>query len=201
MAEPADFLPYVQPFAQACPVPVAERFITEASEEFCRRTRIWRYVQNSMAEAGPFEPILMPPEASLHEIEGVWIDGQRLHPAPFDLSADGRLDYEGAPCQFTQSGPDRITLLPRGRGPLRIACYLKPQLDAQELPDFLLEHHAKVIGWGALREIFLLPNQPFSSTDAAGLYAQRFEGEVNRLFATNLRGQHRAPVRTRPRYF
>lgn len=200
MRELEDFFPYVQPFAVACPEPVALKYILESAIEFCERTRIWREVETIPVTGQEFEVMCVPPHSSLYQIERAWIDETELVPAQFKDVAH-LADFSGLPKFITQASQNSVSLYPRGKGNLKISMFLKPAYGAEVLPDFLFDQHATAIGYGALKEICLLPNQPFTSPDYAMMFAQRFDAACNRHFATNIKGQHRARARTRPNFF
>lgn len=185
----------------ACAEPIAVKYLRQAAMEFCTRTRIWRETDEFATVATDIEVLCVPPMAALHEIEAAWFDGSRLEPAQFKQAFAPGMDDGGLPRWITQAGPDRVSLVPRGTGTLRISMFLKPAEDAEVVPGFLYDHHAEAIGWGALREIKLLPNQPFTDPSMAGLFAQRFEAAMNRHAAMNIRGQQRARGGARASYF
>lgn len=200
MRDLLDFLPHVLPHAMACPDPVAVKFLREAAQEFCARTRIWRQTDEFPSSAEEDEIICVPPHASLHEIDEAWMDNARLTPRRFD-EVFGRDIAPGQPKFITQAGPDRVSLTPRGAGTLRISMFLKPAEGADLVPAMLYDHHARTIGWGALREVLMLPNQPFSDPQKSLMFGARFDQAVNRHFATNIVGQHRARGRANAQFF
>lgn len=185
----------------ACAEPLAVKYLREAAMEFCTRTRIWRETDEFTTVASDIEVLCVPPMAALHEIEAAWFDESPLEPARFKQTFAPGEEDGGLPRWITQVAPDRVSLVPKGAGTLRISMFLKPAEDADVVPDFLYDHHAREIGWGALREIKLLPGQPFTDPSMAGLFAQRFEAALNRHATTNIRGQQRAKGRANASYF
>lgn len=202
MRELEDFLPFVLPHATACPEPTALKYLREAAITFCQRTRVWREVDTLPVDGLEIQTVCVPPHSSLFEIEGAWLDGERLSPAPFAKVAH-LLDRrgQGKPQFITQTRHDAVMLLPRGPGKLRISMFLTPAHDAEVVPTFLYDQFGREIGWGALAEICLLPNQPFTSPDMALLFSQRFTSACDRNFAANIKGQQRAPARSKPSFF
>ena len=200
MRELEDFFPHIQLFAPACPEPTANKFVREAAMEFCRRTRAWRETDTFPLAGHEIETMCVPPHSELFEIEAAWIDGEQLTPARYSNVA--MLAHEsGKPKYISQTSPNSIRLFPPGPGDLTISMFLVPAQEAEFLPDFLFDQYAQVISWGALREICLLPNQPFTNPDMATMFAGRFEVACNRNFAMNIKGQQRARARTRPNFF
>ena len=200
MRDLLDFLPHVLPHAMACPDPVAVKYLREAAQEFCARTRIWRETDEFPTLPDEEEVLCVPPYAALHEIDEAWFDTGRLEPKRFD-EVFGRDEGDGQPRYITQAGPDRVKIVPHAVGTMRVSMFLKPAEGADVVPDMLFDHHARTIGWGALREVLMLPNQPFSDPQKALMFGARFDQAVNRHFAANLTGQHRARGHARGRYF
>lgn len=79
--------------------------------------------------------------------------------------------------------------------------YLKPDQQAYELPDYLIELHPEIIAAGALSKILMLPGYDFTQPQLAMTFASEFEAACNTHFRDNLRGQQRARTRTKPNYF
>jgi hypothetical protein len=196
-----DFLPDVLPHAASCPEPVALLHLRRAAQDFCTRTKLWREVDTMPATGAELETVCVPPYAALVAIESVAIDGRRLAPLRSDRADEAG---SGEPDYYTQSGADEMRLVPCGGAvgrALRIAMILKPAEGAEMAPDFLYEHHVPVIAAGALNRILLVPGQTYSDPNRAAYFGSIFERGLDSLFGANLKGQQRANVRTRPRFF
>lgn len=190
-----DVFPHVLPHAPNCPRPAALLYVREAAIEFCRRTRIWRHADAFDYEGEPF--VCVPPDSSLFEIEQAKFDGRRLAAAAhFD-----RDDESGPPQYVTQVTPNTISIVPQAIGRLWLSLFLVPSQDAKTLPDFLLDQHGKALGAGALASILLLPNQPYTNPQLAAIFDQQFQGACDRSFASHVKGQQRARLRSHARYF
>ncbi|MND20859.1 hypothetical protein D3C76_48030 [compost metagenome] len=198
------FLPRIMPYAPGCPEPTAHAAILDAARTFCERTRLWRDEDSFEITGDTCNVICVPDGAELFEIETASWDDSPLEPIAFaDLERDHptwRTD-DGSPRFISQAGMDSIVLAPRGStGTLRLRLFLKPSTSADELPDFLAKHYLRVIADGALAEILMIPQQPFTSPELATFYSERFAQQLDALFARNIKGQQRAPARTRPSY-
>ncbi len=206
------FFPYVLPFAHACPDPMAEQYLRVAATEFCRRTRIWREVDSFRTDGHPVDVLCVPPGASLFEIEKAWFEGQELRPEPFSRSWRGNPHHEehhaehpprhddGNPVAITQIAPNMIQLVSPGRGMFRVSMFLVPAPEADTVPDFLFDQFSEDIAAGALAHILLLPDQPWTNPQLAAVKRSEFSAALDRNFSANIRGQHRAPARTRSRF-
>ncbi|MBX9596233.1 MAG: hypothetical protein K2X46_17845 [Roseomonas sp.] len=201
MRDLTDFLPHVMLHAMACADPVAVKYLREAAVEFCTRTRVWRETDEFTTVADDIEVVCVPPYAALHEIEAAWFNGYELEAARFKQTFGPDEQEGGQPRWITQVAPDRVSLVPKGAGLLRISMFLKPAEDTEVVPAFLFDHFAREIGWGALRDLKMLPNQPFSDPQMGMAFGARFEAALNRFSAANIRGQQRAKGRANARYF
>lgn len=195
MADFSEFMRHILPHALSCPEPATFQYLRDAAIEFCRRTRAWRYVGTTNVTVG--RPVYLPtPEGATHfEVRSATLDGKSLELASFD-----RIDLDAEPggARFFCVEPDgRVYISPEQEGELRVIVYLVPSQDTEELPDFLLEDHGKYLGAGALKDLLMLPNQPYTNPQNAGMFSMMFEGYVNTNFALNKRGKQRAPIRTK----
>lgn len=200
MREIAELMPLVVPFAPSCPEPTAVHWLRWAAAEFCKATRVWREERRFDVIGGLDEQFCMPEYAAIHEIEHAWFNGSLLRAIGYGSTVPTAQD--ALPHFLTQTAPDTLRLAPGAldRGELLIHVFLKPSTTAEDLPDFLVDHYSQEIADGALSRILLLPNQPFSSPDMGMAYAQAFQMAKDKNFNANMRGQQRAPVRTRSRY-
>lgn len=200
MIEIASLMHLVLPFAPGCPEPTAVQHLRWAAQRFCERSRIWRSCSDFDVEGGCDEVLCVPSYAQIYEIEQAWFNGSELEARPFG-SFGRQCPGNSIPHYITQSTPKSVKLVPGAleKGGLRLHLFLKPSQDAEDIPDFLSEFE-QVLADGALSRILLIPNQPFTSPDMAGAYGGSFQAELDRNFNRNLRGQQRAPVRTKARY-
>lgn len=200
MREPDAFYRWIMPSAPSCPEPVADVHILSAARAFCMATRCWRERDTIDVTGDDDEIVCVPPYATLFEIEAASFNGRLLERTTF---ADARVSDVGEPEQITQVQQNSIALGPRGGcgGKLAISMFLMPAQNAQVLPDFLYEQYGEVIGDGALSSLLALPEQPFSNLNLAAVHASRFQTAKDRNFNVSVRGQQRAPMRTRSRYF
>lgn len=201
------FMPMVLSVAPGCPRPAAISAIRQAAIRFCEATRSWRCDDPFQTTGEPNDYICVNDQAELFEIEAVTFNG-----TPLEAAATTYLDRiiphwrdaqtgTGSPSYFTQLAPDTIVIVPRATGSVVVHAFLRPAEDADELPEYLSAKHRRVIASGALADLLLLPGQPFFSPDLASVHAARFQAALDGKFNLNMRGQQRAPTRTRFRFF
>lgn len=203
----SDFLPFVTPFAPSAPDPLATHYIRQAAIDFCQRTRFWRYVDEFDVAGDTTEIIAVPGQSSLFEIEKAWFQPTsesrwvELTKKPYAEIDQSLLDQEAntytLPNIISQIDYNSVTLVPRASGKLRISMFLTPSYDAKSCPDNLFNNFASTIADGALSDILMIPEQPYTNPNLAALKGGIFNAECDRNFALNIRGQQRAPARAK----
>lgn len=195
------FLPLVLPYVTTCPDVTAEQYVRRAAIEFCEAVRPWRYVDTLTTTGANPEPIGIPAQSEIHQIEEAWFEDSKLDRLSYVDGSQLAGEGEGVPSAIYQDGPDAIWLSPSAVGPLRLSLFLKPSATATTLPDFFMAQYAQVIADGALSRILMLPEQPFSNPALGSRFAASFEGAKVKYFRVASAGQQRAPRRTHARYF
>lgn len=205
MIELDGFLPVIMPHVAGCPEPTAFGKIIEAAQEFCERTRLWRDEDTFTLSADGCNIPCAPVGATVFQIEAAFVDEQQLEPISYPelnrQSPDWR-NQDGQARYISQALPGSVVVAPgKAEGKLRLVTLLRPADDADMLPDFLLTEYRQAIADGALARLLMIPTQSFSDPERAAYFAMRFESKLNALFAQNVKGQQRAPARTKARYF
>lgn len=203
----ANFMPFVIPFAPSVPEPLAEQYLRLASISFCERARAWREVQDIEVVGDDFEQIPIPAQAELFEIESVYYRSttdshwMKLKSTPYpevdQTLFDSTVTDNSRPYIFSQIDQNSIFLLPRAQGVVRISAFFKPTPSADIVPDILYDKYASVIADGALMNILMVPEQPYTNPNLAALKAGIFNSNCDAHFSLNIRGQQRAPTRTK----
>lgn len=214
MKRTAEFLPLILPFCPFCPDFVAEQMARLAAIEFCERSRAWRHLTTvSLQEGSAGVGIMVAPDtAAIHEIEFAEFDGHPLTAIQFSTMKEVP---EGRPRYIAQTAPNEVIVTPFTAGSLEVSLFLKPLAstefgtDAADplfdrfnvVPDFLVSIHGATIAAGALSKILAMPRQPWTDPKSAKDYELRFSEKLDGSFRQNMRGQQRAPIRTKPRWF
>lgn len=210
-------LPRVLEKAPACPEPTALRHLRDAAIEFCRRTRIWRSSDDfTIAAEDDCETVAAPQGAVIYEItnarfvatpeddeeEADATSGTDLEAVTIDWldkERPGWRDEEGSPIYLTQSAPDTVRVVPKPEdgGTLTLELILLPTIDAEQVPDVLIDSYSREIADGAIGSVLLLPAE-FGNPELGALHAGLFERALGRFADRIPRGQQRAKRRTRP---
>jgi hypothetical protein len=215
-----DFLPLVLPHAQYCPRPVAEQYLRLAAIEWCERTRCWRHVSTmDLTEQG--EAIVSPDYATIFEIESAEFSSETVSSTELvatqftQISLSDAEAMEGnAPRYITQVSPNSVTVLPFMVGSLSLSLFLKPRAGTEYgndpadplqdkynvIPEHVFIQSAEKIAEGALARLLAIKDTKWHDPKMAGYYAGRFNEACDRHFSSELRGQQRAPRRSRPEF-
>lgn len=219
MAQPtinvSELLPLVQPYAPRASYPAMMQALRKAAIEFCEKTRCWRHMIRVTISRQDF-PAIAPGYAAIHEFEvATFNDDITLTPVQYSDLDKAEFEEDGLPRYITQTGPNRVSILPFSDGVLDISVFLKPrhgddyELSLEQvpqnvydtIPDFLFTLHGEVIAAGALGRLLMLPDQPFSDPKKAQYFLNEFDRRSTRLNNNNVRGQHRARPRIQPSWF
>jgi len=190
-----EFHPFILPFVPDCPIPFLDFQLALAARELCERTNAWRTVDSFTSSGGAGESFAIPPNSSVHEIEFVHFDGYPLSPLQF-REASQYLET-GSPVGYTQIEANTISLIPAGVGSVVVSAVLKPVSGADSFPDFLLDQYPQEMTDGTLAKILMIPGQPWSDPQRGLMHRASFNAAVDKAFTAGVRGQQRAPVRTR----
>lgn len=205
----ADFLPLVLQHAPSAPIPLAAEHLRQAAIDFCVQTRCWRYRASVAFTANPVT-IPVPLNAVVHEIERAEFDGIALEPAlPGDFT-DAELsavaDDNNTPTWMTQEVPDTLIVLPPKAGTLTLNLFLKPPAGVvfgqdstrSLLPQFMFDHHAAFLAYGALASLLTLPDEAIMDAGRASHFAALFQARIDAMRSDFRRGQQRRmPRQTR----
>jgi hypothetical protein len=201
-----ELLPNILQYAPGCAVPAAYVAIREAATEFCERTRLWRYADDFDMTEDDAEGISTPYGSVLHEIELVQFDGDDLGARTVSwLDAFERGwrtgGLTGKPQYVTQTEPNTLRVVPFQAGHVNIFVWLKPSVDAEELPDFLIDQYRETIAHGALARILAVPSKPYSNPQLATAFIQSWVSRLDEFSSMGATGQQRARPRTRASFF
>ena len=200
-----DFLPEAIKWAPNASDPVALKAIRQSAREICTAARNWVEPAQIAISHPRMQPTCPVQDADILEIRHAFLDDWQLEPVtlqwindayprwPFDLD-------HGTPRYITQLQPNTLTVYPFATGTLFLQMVLVPSRRATSLPAFLMDGAlAELLSDGAAS--FLL-TEPSSSNPQLGLAKkQAFEAALTTLKINALRGQQRAPLRTKGAYF
>ncbi len=186
------FVPYLAPYAAACPNPLLEAEARRAAIRFFRRTRAWvEWLDPVQSMEGKAEYDLdVPTGADVVRVERATLGGNPLPVLSFrdipkdfassDLASQGLLSANRKTFVLGNAVVAGLTL--------QVQVALAPSLSATGLPDDLFELHGLDIANGALSTILALPGAGFYQPDLAKLKGAHFEGAINAVSVDAWRG-------------
>lgn len=201
MRDIEDLLPNVLPYAPGCAEPTAVQHLRDAAVRFCERTRCWRFIDTFQTTGEHHEILVVPSDAVLFEIEWAKFNNRELEAVSPQAATWHNQDGYTEPRYITQVNPNCVSLEPHAVGELVISMFLKPAPTALEIPAFMICDFGRALADGALATLLLLPNQPFTNPQLAMMFETKFQQALDRNFALNMRGQQRAPKRTKSNNF
>ncbi len=201
-----DFLQHINLYAPGCAAPTAYFGIRQAAIEFCERTRLWRFEDDFPTTGDEAERLFSPAGSVIHLIETAWFDDVRLEPKTTEwLDAHCRgwrnAALTGQAAYITQTEPNTLRVVPGQAGTVKVAMFLKPSQDADDVPEFMVDEYRAVIGNGALAYILAIPGQSFTNLELAASFGAAFQQKLDSLAMRGTTGQQRARVRTKASFF
>lgn len=208
-------MPLAIPLLPGVPEPVIEFCLRQSSIEICERTRCWREtIDTAATSATVIFPI--PPSAEIFEVEAMFWNGAKLTAAAYLDSPASVSSRSGNPTTFTQQSADGAFILDpfEDEGDVRAILYLKPRqgqligfdesgvfVDAYNyVPAFMIQQHSKAMVYGAVALACDMPESGAADPMRAQDYRRRFEEQIGAAQTASLRGQQRAPIRTKPQW-
>lgn len=208
MAKWSDWLPDLAALLPACPSITMEHELRNAAITFFEDSRAWKSMLDPIRVVAGQPDIDIEPSDGNQEavvrIEAGWFDSKPIKAISADeLDVSFNDDWTvhtGSPSHFVtlMNGQTRLYPSPNMAGTLKLRASLRPADEATRLPDGLMKYR-KDIGQGALAQLRLYPNQPWSDPALAAVNQSAFRAAIDKL---NLRasrsfGRARIPSRTR----
>lgn len=187
--------------------------IKRACIEFCERSQFHRQTLTAInVVSGTASYALTAPSAA-YRICGVvevqydlTTDQKELFPKTRDdLDAKLGLGWESLSGDVIYYLQDTINTVRLVRKPdeaitagLVVRVAMAPDQAATEASDEIYNEFYDAIAAGAKYRLMLMPSKPWSNSQMAGFYRDRFESEIGAAQVRAARGYGRAPMRTRP---
>lgn len=198
-----DFLPFILPHVPGYAVPTSQQVLVQAAIEFCDRTSVIQEISEQIARAGvAVYDVDVPNQQVLVRVQEVLYDGRPLDVVSYPVAElqDGRPTFVMMPLP---AQPD-FTIIPAPApdhvATMAVRAAFKPTPDADQLHDDLYTQWLDAVVQGALRRMYSMPGQPFTSMTNAQIAGAAFEKHVcdARLVASRKRLVSSMRVRPRP---
>ena len=199
MAPWSQFYQLVLPSTPGATDPLMDLELCNAAIEFFRRTRSWCvWLDPIVAQAGVREySFVLPAMATVTRIESAMVNGDSIGIASYKDA--GPLSVTDTTGQAYGSSMGTLVLAsyyPAGTQIL-VQASLTPSRTATGIDDSMFELYANDIAEGAKSRLMLIPGQPFSNEQKAGIAGTKFEDAVATRSTESWRG--RSSVRKRVR--
>lgn len=204
MANWADFMPHILPYAKGCSVPLAEQHLRAIVLDFCTHAPIVQETLEPMdVQAGQREYDLdMPNGCDLVHILQADYERRRLR---IVKPGESLVALSGSPMGLQQGAGNsfQFDCIPVESVPqaLRLRVSTKPARNASRVTDILLGDYGYEIGQGVIGRLMLLPGQPFSAPGLAGIYTSTYLTARTDARIRAERGFGIAGMRVKPRRF
>ncbi len=194
----------IAPHVPGCPVGLIYQEVLSAASEFCRKSYIWERsceytIGDEYTDMGTVgDPSYYEPLKFVYDDAGLVITPSDPYVDVVDvvLSVDGVAldDY------ILRGNIVLFETPPEDGTALEAKIYLSPSDNAPSLPDFLFKDWRKGIASGALAELMMMPEKPWSSPRGAQAHQQAFLHYVGEAKITHHRKnlQVRQKIQMRP---
>lgn len=198
-------------YAPHCPEHVALHAVKMTTIDFCRRTHWWKYTSDPLdLQAGEKAyQIEVPNGTEPISVVAAWYNSTPLFPLGFSSKNKYQFtnldDRQATPMAFSQNDTQEVVLSPvpakDEAGALVLTTAIQPKRNATGADRDMMERWFDALMNGALVRVYMIPNQPFTSSEAASARDKLYREELTKakidankaLTAASLRVQPRQP--------
>lgn len=202
------WLPDLLPHLPDCPIPVVERALLRAAQDFMRGSRIWKITLPPIPVTIGIESITIPMDADkdLVRIEEAWLDGDRLMLiTPDELDGDYDDDWTlhtGTPTSLVQYVPGVVTVYPKPLSAaltgLKLKVSVRPSESAIGIIDEISVKYRDALECGALARLMAMPGKAWTNLELSAFHMQNFNAITATATADTARGFNQGRIKSRP---
>lgn len=202
MAALSSFYSSVRLYAQQCPDATIDKYLIEATREFCKES--WYYQQTMLVNqvAGTQSYQIVPSNNDeVHAIDAVQQEDQDLTPLDqHDFDSNGRepIGYLFEPPNYLVISPNPTTSVANG---LEVRLILLPPENATAIADSIYRNFKETIVSGALSKILKMQNEAWSNSSLADMKLQEFYVGIFNAKGQRARGFRSGSISMKPRPF
>lgn len=208
MALISELVPDVLINAPGAPDILVEQKLRDAAIELCNMSGYWResldpVVTQAEKDIYDIEP---PTQAVIKNILTMQIDDEPLHPSrtvDLDKRSHGWRTRQGKPRRYVLDSMRTFMLTPIPDGAYSITAFatLRPEPDATELPDIVVDFLRHVIVAGATYRLLSMPRRQWTDMQTAGLHRIDFYRGVKQARIDANKQYSGAPLFLQPKPF
>lgn len=202
MAALSSFYSSVRLYAQQCPDATIDKFLLEATREFCRQSWYYQATQVANIVLGQSTYTLTPSTGEeVVAIAGLEVDGSTYNPLTQedigrnDLTLTG---FQFEPPNYLSISPEPTANVTDG---LEIRLVLQPAENASTIADSIYRNYKEIIVAGALAYILSQQSEAWSNPELAQFMLQRFETGWKAAKGERMRSFRPGSISVRPRPF
>ena len=197
-------------YAPHCPEHVAQHAVKLTCIDFCRRTHWWKYTSDpiDVTAAESAYQVEVPNGTEPISVVAAWYKDSPLWPMGF--STKNRFQFKnlnsmsGTPQAFSHDTPTEVVLSPVPKDTVASALVLTvaiaPKRTANGADRDMMERYFDALVSGALARVYAIPNEPFSSADAALAREKMYRVEATKAKIDANKALTAASLRVQPRH-
>ena len=182
--------PDLLPQLPGCPLPMVEHEIRRAAQRLLTESRGWKVTQAAIAVAAATESVALTPSDATQQlvrVEDVWYDGVPMDPTTAEDLLDDHGDNwqadTGTPAEYLQDTPGVLRLypIPSADATTGITSRLSvaPGETSTGLPDELMIEHRQALIHGALGNLMLYKDKPWTDTQLGPVHVAKFQSAID----------------------
>ena len=195
-----ELYPRIMPRTPGAPEPLVRRECALAAQALCDLTHCWiEWLEPVQAMAGmDTYDIEVPQSARAVLVTGATVDGRDCALASWRAYTTDPADATGRAVIPTSHLEFQIGAQVAPGSIIKLRAVLTPTEEANGVPDKVMALYGQAIADGAIASLMMMPGQPFSDLQTAGLHMARFTAVVDRAHTREWRSRTNLTPRLRP---
>lgn len=197
----SNFYDLVMPGLPGCPFVMVDNALRQSAMVFCEQSLAWRFNHPDIPViAGTAEYAFLPPaDAAVHCVTHAVLNGEEIetHTGESGIAIWNWRNQSGTPL-YVLGGATAVTLvpIPDTAGILTMVVALKPSASSTGIDDTLFNEFRESIIHGALAQLMLSPEKPYTNAQLATHHQRQFGISTAAAGMRVARSYTRAPLRT-----
>lgn len=196
----SELYPRIMPRTPGAPEPLVRRECALAAQALCDQTHCWiEWLEPVKTVAGmDIYDIEVPQGAQAVLVTGATVDGHDCALASWRTYTTDPADATGRAVIPTSHLEFQIGAQVAPGSLIKLRAVLAPTEAATGVPDKVMALYGQAIADGAIAALMMMPGQPFTDIQTAGLHAARFNAVAERAHTREWRSRTNLTPRLRP---